>query len=285
MARKDPIFTDRREIFGVYGETGAGKSSFAASLSQYWPSDAFTRAKKGGTKINLADCYPLLADADGLAALSTKGITMPHYDLLAVMTERDTWQAVGLRAQPSFWDAVMHYPKVLAKRVQSGETTIGGVDTVSGLDPFLFDACAHASPPGDTRALFGLMLRRWRELHIALRLSRAVLVYQFHTRAVDPTTQSDGAQAKNSTVLAIGGAHIMPDVQGSGPKIFYRDSTQIFYLRATLGKAGVQRTVLTRVNDLGCMVKNRYEDALDPVEPPDFRAILTKVRKVQAQWR
>lgn len=272
----------------VQGQFGAGKTTFAATVSKFFPTVMPTTKHKGPPKHILKDVFWLCYDKGALLSFKERGIAVNRFDVRQYMAEKRATvmqsTEVGLRE--------------CAKAVEAGASWII-VDTVSTFDKML-DAYWQAmlladkglKEANDSKSAnklieevqipkYGRMFTCHKMLHDNLMALGCGVIYLTHSKALidlglgSSDDKEKQKKVRQTTQTASGGV-LVPDITGKGTGVYKADARLQLVVRATKGAAGMVRSVSAEPVD-GYETKNSWELSIKGPQEPNLAKIIAKI--------
>jgi hypothetical protein len=263
----------------AYGPLGAGKTTFAASVSEFFPGVLPTkRAAKCAKLVDLSDIIFLAFDKDPAIGLSERGLKAEQFLVRRFMARESEWKKAKFHEAPDFIQACEIALEVAAEAtLKRGKKWII-MDTASHYD---IDMCGYYSQEGnkpvnkadkyDTRAMYGLIAEAQRQFYQTLTTLPAGLIVLAHVKAYSDQMTSDQKRAKIS-LTAAGMPDLVPAITGKSALIWKIDAIAEFFLKASMVNNKLERFAYAA--DTTAETKNRLELSIPTKNPAHLRKIL-----------
>jgi len=282
----------------VHGPVGGGKTTFAFSISKYFPKD-FPR-KKGSKTIVLKDTIQVGIDNGSIDGLLAQGIKPGYFvnlpRLLAPYSKKELQQPEAQRRPQAsdIMDAIDMVVDGIYDIIESDpEVENVVIDTVSRLDKYMLN---HWRRPenmpktqagkNDTRGMYGELLISHQNFESEIMCLPIRKIFLAHTKA----TSGDGnEETKNRRALQDGTQKVeaVPAITGQGGDGYIQDSSLEVVIKPDIApsRSGGKKiktyyayTDVVDASGVSMRTKNRFEEALDFREPAHLGKIMQKIR-------
>jgi hypothetical protein len=270
----------------LYGPFGAGKTTTAATVSENFPKGGLPTKKHSGAKPAhvLSDMFWLSFDKGATDGFRERGIAVPEFSVVRFMGDPKLWKKAGFGKAPNIRQAIEFGLNIATAAVAKGAKWVV-VDTLTALDSALESYGRSHMPTNnsgddDTRSMFGAMFYGHKLFHDAVRSLGCGVIYCCHTKDIgDVSKMKPEEKRKLITLVAAGGAELMPALTGKGATVYKGDaSLQLAIIAKEIpNKGGLERFAYT-IKQQSYEAKNRFELSLEPVERPDLGAMLKKIK-------
>jgi hypothetical protein len=272
--------------FLVYGPTGEGKTTLAATKSKYWKGR--TRQKK---RVELQDMVWISCDSNATECLEGLNYRVREYRL------RDDLLRYPRKGEKklTFTDpfaAMAHIMSGVQRLAMNDEISTVVLDTASALNSEFIGHLANkdeeaqklGAKPMDGRRFWGQILQ-WEKATFGklMKMPCHVVILCHEKQIIDygDTTASD----KKMHALTPSGKHeFQPAISGSALGDYYRDMSLGMVLLSSLNTRTKQRDrYLSLACSGGHIGKNRYVDILDDKEEADLGKLTKKLQQTKGK--
>lgn len=281
---KASVFSDSDDLaleryrLTTHGGSGHGKTFFAASASDHWPSDLPSKKK-----VVLKDMLWIAFDAGAVVGFREQGISIPNViDVRKLMTPAKEGETrVYAR---TILDALAIVVREASARVAHGGINWVVCDTISSLDKALnayWESNCPTTKAGvpDKFAMYRAIGINHQRFHEAMQLMDTNVHFLCHTKArieADPNEKSQKNRQKAAETP--GDNELIPDITGQSLNTYTANVSAEFALLAKkqLGTKVMKRYVHP-IGHQGYRGKNRWQHSLEEEEVADLGKILKKI--------
>jgi len=258
----------------VYGPSGLGKTTVAATFSKHWPKS--WPPKKG---VVLKDMFWISVDGGATNSLGQFGVSIPEIalrdDLMSPPKKGETKTYV-----PDLINAMAHILKVAEEMVVNHGVECLVLDTASQLNN---DICAYWDAPqrhpGPGPQYWGKVKNtEGRFFPNLMRLPCHLIILCHEKQIID--MGDDGAKKRVKALTPVGPHEFLPAISGSALGDYVQNMDVALSL---LGSQRLKTKQFARklhpLSAEGHMGKCRFQHLLDLEEEPDLRKLFNKLEK------
>lgn len=280
--KKSSLVTNMDEVprahLALIGKPGSGKSTTAASLSQFFPKDFNLEARKKAKVIDLEDVIWLPIDEGALVPLGLAKLKVRSVPFQKLVSEHGILDGMS-RSVDMVFD-------------NSTKDTVVCFDTGTVYDTMMMDFWEDNAPKTrqgnrDSFAIARLMTVHSRRLEGKLMDLGCHLIINMHGKPVSQVQEQD-APGVSTVKEAQQKAFLTPGASDVRPGYYYNECANVwrqhldcvFYTQMKVKKVGREVKLITEPTDSeGFEVKNRWAMVTNAVEEPYLRGIYKRVEE------